>query len=520
MFITFIMLGRKYLLEIKDALAAGACAPQQGGGDCKSCVVDGLENPTMGVEQVKKDPPYKPFALFGPLPRPLPPLPAEKPEPESDEPDNTPNFVPPPPPAPKDEPPFCGISKVTITNRQDAASTLRMAFSASLGGEINKPTDITYNWRYQGSDKQNIEPPNNTQRDVTITFPSGGIYYVFCDVTYKNGGLTCTPTPSFGTLYVNIKGPAAATPAAATPAPSRPPSPGRGSTVVDDVPTPPSREDALLKYRREKEAAAAAAEAAKREAAERARAARKKANMNREGKLAGVLAARRAKEEAEADAPVRPSPAPSRAPSRSTSPGRTRAPPTPTFPILETFTKTVHAILNQIKSGSTILTGLIKDDIKRYSSQAQEGWPMMKLSRKYTINGKVALKLANELKDPYIEGGMSDDDIKERYKEFFDSIWSSIKAFKPTDLEWSKKFLRNMIIDIFTAYVNQYDIEGAPDVPSKITKVLVQMNSYIGSIHLDNPKKPGTPQNQTVFDMLGITDEMLSEAATTGEMQR
>jgi hypothetical protein len=76
-----------------------------------------------------------------------------------------------------------------------------------------------------------------------------------------------------------------------------------------------------------------------------------------------------------------------------------------------------------------------------------------------------------------------------------------------------------MILDIFTAYVNQYDIEGAADLPSKIATVLPQVNAYIGSIHLKNPTGPGD-QTQTLFTMLGLNDQMLTDAATSGLMQR
>jgi hypothetical protein len=190
----------------------------------------------------------------------------------------------------------------------------------------------------------------------------------------------------------------------------------------------------------------------------------------------------------------------------------------PTFPILGTFTKTIHAILNQIRSGSTLLSGLIKEDISRYSS-TQDSFPIKKLSDKYTRLGKTALNTAHELKLPYNENGMDDDAIKAKYKTFFDSIWTSIKASpQGSNMDWAKKFFKNMILDIFTAYVNQYDIEGAADLPSKIAKVLPQIKGYVGDINLKNRTGPGD-QEQTLFAMLGLNDKILTDAATSGLMQ-
>ena len=186
MFITFIMLGRRYLLEIKDVLAADGCAAQQGGAG-KSLIVDGLENPSMGVEQIKKKEPYKPYALFAPLP---------EAEPEAD-----------PQPVAEPSETACGIAGVTITGKKDPGNPLRMAFSAALTGDTKNPTDITYNWRYNGSDEQDIEPPNNKQQGIAIAFPENGNYTVHCDVTYKNGDLVCLPSPeAFGTFRVSIVG--------------------------------------------------------------------------------------------------------------------------------------------------------------------------------------------------------------------------------------------------------------------------------------------------------------------------
>ena len=579
MFISFIMLGRKYLLEIKDDIAAGcvgaptpapapaprpapaptpapapapAPAPRPAptplpaskpgrlvaralrkretppgytgrGGACVSCVADGLENPSMGVEQVKKDPPYKPFALFGPLP----PLPANTPWPE-EEPDNTtdvpppppPPFTPPPPPSPSppsprlfprpaDEPPapFCGKTGVTIIGKKDAASPLRMGFSATLGGEINNPTDITYNWRYQGLDKQNIEPPNNTQREVIIVFPGGGEYYVFCDVTYKNGDLTCLPAPSFGTLYVSVKGPPAPA-AAAAPAPSRSPSPGRGSVVLDDVPTPISREDALSKYRREKAEKEAAAEAAKREASERARAAREKENIRRRGKIAELLAAKRDKEEAEAVA-VAPVRAP---PSRSPSPKPKAA--IKELKPLDTTGKTLDAIFEQLKRGQGAKQlPTIAKDVAQYGSGIENA-PISQFIDKYKLN-TVVFGFGGTTSD-YLDDSDGGTLVQNQahYKEIMDKIWLRGKDFKwqgnPHGGEGDiYNYLRQFLFDFIKCYVLQYSYSGST-IAEKADFLFDEFKQFIGDIYLK--KFNGTGDCKiTLFQMLGITKQQVTE---------
>ena len=364
-----------------------------------------------------------------------------------------------------------------------------MAFNATLTGEKNNPTDITYNWRYQidgpDSDGQDIEPPNNRQQGIVINFPKNGNFVVYCDITYKNGDSICLPNPPFGTLYLSVE----------------------GSTVIDDVSIAPSRADALSKYRAEKAQKEAADKVAREAAAKRAKSVKEKANMNRRGRIADALAAKRAKEDAMTL--VKPSPVPSRSPSPIPKEIKELKP-------LDTTGKTLDAIFEQLKRGSGAKQlDTIAKDVEQYGSGIQNT-PISKFIDKYKMVSTIFAfggTTSNYIDEA--EGGTLVEN-QAHYKEIIDRIWVRGKKFAWQGNPHSKdgsgdiyNYLRQFFFDFIKTYVLQYSYSGRT-IAEKADFLFDEFKQFIGDIYLKKFDGDGDCKI-TLFDTLGITKQQVTE---------
>jgi len=489
------------------------------GGGCKSCIADDLENPTMGVETVNKKIPYEPFAL-GPLPiavsRP-PPRPIAA----------TPRAV-------------CGITGVTITDKKDAANSLKTVFKATLTGDTNNPTNITYNWSYHNegstSDGKILEPPDNNKQEVLITFPRSGTYVVHCDVTYKNGDLICLPTPPFGTFNIIVKespvarpptpaptppmpAPTPPTPAPTPPTPApMPPTPA--PTPASRSPTPPPtprpffvNDDDLLPARpgprptsRPGSRPGSRSPTPPRPGPRPlppvpiARPSRTveetKKKIKNSGKLANILAKKRAEEGKRRVVSPKP---------------KTLKEIKP----LDTTGKTFDAIFEQLKRGNGAKQlDTISNDIAEYGSDEIDNAPISQFIDKYKMVSAIFGRLGST-SSQYAEGGALVQN-QAHYKEIIDRIWLTGEKFQWHGNPHSKdhsgdiyNYIRQFFFDFIKCYVLQYSY-GGKTIAEKADFLFDEFKEFIGDIHLKKFDGSGDCKI-TLFQTLGITKEQVTE---------
>jgi hypothetical protein len=403
-----------------------------------------------------------------------------------------PAATPPPPPPPP--PATCGNISITIVQQKGGENPLTKSFTGPLTGDIDGIKNLKRDWYFVNEKSQENPVPNSEQSEaVSITFPSPGEYRVYCAATYnKDGTNTCNANPGVLTVVVGPTKSAVELSKAqvAAKAAREKLVAGRtaavaGSTIVSSMvgprPSSLSPSDKLIKS----------------------------------GRIANAMANAKSVK----SAPL---------------------PPTPTIPILSTFTKTLDAIFKQIKGGSMFIRDIIKQDLKEYSdsirmqlegkspaqqeqvmSRILQNSPIAKLIQKHAgyannWNG------ATEISKTYTENDDTTELTKKaHFKKVLDSMWASFKkGFNKTNTSpplKAKTYFRNLIFDIFNAYVKQYDIEGATTLLQKIDSTLGYFRDYIGSINLVlEDSSPIRDNKQNVYQMLNITDKDLKAFAING----
>ena len=194
--------------------------------------------------------------------------------------------------------------------------------------------------------------------------------------------------------------------------------------------------------------------------------------------------------------------------------------------------------MKQVKGGGTTLRSIIKDDISTYSQSIQselqgktpqqknlilerlvKATPVGKFITTYAVQSD-KFKGATIISEAYSENPDTSPEVKKfHFNAVFTAIWNSFKTqVKPPDdaLLNARNFFRKFIFELFKAYVNQYDIEGAATIDDKIEKVLPDFDTYIGSIVVSTVQNKGgkfITVNSPIFTMLNIDDDMLTKIA-------
>jgi hypothetical protein len=197
-------------------------------------------------------------------------------------------------------------------------------------------------------------------------------------------------------------------------------------------------------------------------------------------------------------------------------------PATPAKPKIKTyeqigasFEKTLRAILMQIRKGTgAIMAAAITEDISQYGSLNKElkNSPIGKLIDSYKLQSEFFRSAP--VHDPTTSAS------SEPWNSYFTKIWNAVwtqsitkKNVKRAPYPKTKAFLKQLIMDIFKAYIQQYNIEidGVvnPDASllEKASVVLPQFKEYVGDIMIDLEKN----KKQTLYSLLGIKDQMLSD---------
>ncbi len=105
------------------------------------------------------------------------------------------------------------------------------------------------------------------------------------------------------------------------------------------------------------------------------------------------------------------------------------------------------------------------------------------------------------------------------WNKYFTDVWNAVwtqsiakKNLKTAPYPKTKAFLKQLIMDIFKAYIQQYNIEidgfvnPEATLLEKASVVLPQFKQYIGDILIDIGK-----EKQTLYALLGITDKVLTD---------
>jgi hypothetical protein len=178
------------------------------------------------------------------------------------------------------------------------------------------------------------------------------------------------------------------------------------------------------------------------------------------------------------------------------------------------FEKTLRAILMQIKKGTgAVMAATITEDISQYGSLNKElkNSPIGKLIDSYKLQSEF-FKSA-PVNDP------TSDASSEPWDSYFTKVWNAVwtqsitkKNLKTAPYPKTKAFLKKLIMDIFKAYIQQYNIEidgfVNPDATllEKASVVLPQFKQYVGDILIEKKK---------LYTLLGITDKVLTDYLST-----
>ena len=178
------------------------------------------------------------------------------------------------------------------------------------------------------------------------------------------------------------------------------------------------------------------------------------------------------------------------------------------------FEKTLRAILMQIKKGTgAVMAATITEDISQYSSLNKElkNSPIGKLIDSYKLQSEF-FKSA-PVNDP------TSDASSEPWDSYFTKVWNAVwtqsitkKNLKTAPYPKTKAFLKKLIMDIFKAYLQQYNIEidgfvnPEATLLEKASVVLPQFKQYVGDILIEKKK---------LYTLLGITDKMLTDYLST-----
>ena len=159
------------------------------------------------------------------------------------------------------------------------------------------------------------------------------------------------------------------------------------------------------------------------------------------------------------------------------------------------------------------MAAAITEDISQYSSLNKElkNSPIGKLIDSYKLQSEF-FKSA-PVNDPTSAAS------SEPWDSYFTKVWNAVwtqsitkKNLKIAPYPKTKAFLKKLIMDIFKAYLQQYNIEidGSvnPDATllEKASVVLPQFKQYVGDILIEKKK---------LYTLLGITDKMLTDYLST-----
>jgi hypothetical protein len=207
--------------------------------------------------------------------------------------------------------------------------------------------------------------------------------------------------------------------------------------------------------------------------------------------------------------------------------------------MLDTPSSTIMAIVKQMRGGSTILTGTLKNDLYNYNSdiklkidaatkaspaQVKTKWdeiikatPLYSVITKYS--DKREFKAASFGNKPYEEclkielvtkgkeviprcldkkfAELTPEQQKDKsrmmfvsYLYVFNTLWNATRISKGADDKAARNFFREFIMDLFKTYVTQYNIQGAEDLSQKIPIAFQQFKNFLGSLNLSKVDPP------------------------------
>ena len=197
-------------------------------------------------------------------------------------------------------------------------------------------------------------------------------------------------------------------------------------------------------------------------------------------------------------------------------------PPPVVYDVNDTLAKTIIMILRQIKRGSGArMQEVIKHDITTFSADKE----------KALKNSPIA-KYINSLatSSDFFKSSKLDDvppttdpELISYFKQVLSDIWTSLKTKKNQStppFPKSTKFFKDMINNLFKAYLQQYKIGNLPadaTINQKVPFVIPEFVKYIGNnkFYKDSTSISKGSEATTIFKILGITPESLTAYANT-----
>ena len=191
------------------------------------------------------------------------------------------------------------------------------------------------------------------------------------------------------------------------------------------------------------------------------------------------------------------------------------------------------ALIKQFRGNSTILTGSIKKDLEKHSTNIEKmvaaagknsakqaaiwnkilkGSFLGSVIAKYSRNTKPLSVGTNSIAfTGYDEKGMLPDQIRDKMEKTLSLLWKSITSKFSTisDPKEQKKYFRQLIFDILGTYIHTYNVKDATNEDEKIDLVFKYAKDSIGTRMLRN--KDGKQYKLNIFEMFDITKEKLHE---------
>ena len=218
--------------------------------------------------------------------------------------------------------------------------------------------------------------------------------------------------------------------------------------------------------------------------------------------------------------PAPPAPAP-RAPTPPPAPVNPAKPPV-VYDVNDTLAKTIIMILRQIKRGyNAPIQDIIKQDIHTFSPDQKKilnNSPIVKFINKLTTSSDYFRSSKLDEHPP-----TSDPELITHFKQILSDIWSSSKQKKNQSkppFPNSTKFFKDMINNLFKAYLQQYRIGNLPadaTISQKAPLVIPDFVKYIGNnrFYKDSRSHAAGSEAKTIFEMLGISPESLTAYASS-----